>query len=80
MFWEKNWNSNNLFIAIVVWVFNNLGLKMYSLCGSRVYLNIPHFKIFAAKINFYTHPINVLGIFSCHMHIYDLCHFLGQAN
>ena len=52
---------------------------MYSLCGSRVPLNIPHFKNFAATINFYTHPINVPGIFSCHMHISDLCHFLGQA-
>ena len=46
-----------------------LGLKMYSLCGSRVPLNIPHFKNFIATINFYTHPINVPGIFSCHMHI-----------
>ena len=43
-------------------------------------LNIPHFKNFAATINFYTHPINVAGIFFCHMHISDLCHFLGQAN
>ena len=53
---------------------------MYSLCGSRVPLNILHFKNFATTINFYTHPINVPGIFSCHMHISDLCHFLGQAN
>ena len=43
-------------------------------------MNIPHFKNVAAKINFYTHPINVLEIFSCHMQISDLCHFLGQAN
>ena len=69
-----------LFIAIVVWVFNNLGLKMYNLWGFRVPLNIPHFKNFAATINFYSLPINVPGIFSCHMHISDLCHFLGQAN
>ena len=53
---------------------------MYSLWGSRVPLNIPDFKNFAATINFYTHPINVPGIFACHMHISDLCHFLGQAN
>ena len=45
-------------------VFNNLGLKMYSMCGSRVPLKIPHFKNFAATINFYTHPINVPWIFS----------------
>ena len=44
---------------------------MYSFCGSRVPLNIPNFKNFAAPINFYTHPINVPGIFSCHMHIYQ---------
>ena len=69
-----------LFIATEVWVFNNLGLKMYSLWSSRVPLNIPHFKNIAATINLYTHPINVPGIFSCHMHISDLCHFLGQAN
>ena len=68
-----------LFIAIVVWAFNNLGLKIYSLWGSRVPLNIPHLKNFAATINVYTHPINVPGIFSCHMHISDLSHFLGQA-
>ena len=61
-------------------VFNNLGLKMYSLWGSRVPLNIPHLKNFAATINFYTHHINVSGIFPCHIHISDLCHFLGQAN
>ena len=53
---------------------------MYSLGGSRVPLNIPYFINFAATINFYTHSINVPGIFSCHMHISDLCHFLGQAN
>ena len=58
--------------------FNNLRLKLYSLGGSRVSLNIPHFKKCAATINFYTHPINVPGIFSCRMHISD--HFLGQAN
>ena len=92
MFYEKNchlifnkreiWTTViwTLFIAIVVWVFNNLGLIIYSLCGSRVPLNIPHFKNFAATINFYTHPINVPGIFPCHIHISDLCHFLGQAN
>ena len=56
-----------LFIAIVVWVFNNLGVP----------LNISHLKNFAATINFYTHPINVSGIFSNHMHISD---FLGQAS
>ena len=69
-----------LFISIVVWVFNSLGLKMYSLCGSMVPLNISHLENFAAMINFYTYPINVPGIFSCHMHISDLRHFLGQAN
>ena len=53
-----------LFIAIVVWVFNNLGLKIYSPWGSRVPLNIPHFRNFAATINVYTHPIYVPGIFS----------------
>ena len=61
-------------------VFNHMGLNLYSLCGSRVLLNIPHFSNVAATINFYTHPINVPGIFSCYMHISDLCHFLGQAN
>ena len=53
---------------------------MYSLCGSRAPLNIPHFKSSAAMINLYTHPINVPGIFYCQMHISDLCHFLGQAS
>ena len=38
-----------LFITIVAWVFNNLGLKMYSIWGSRVLLNIPHFKYFSVK-------------------------------
>ena len=53
---------------------------MYGLWGLRVPLNIPHFKNYAATINCYTQPINVTGIFPCHMHISDLCHFLGQAN
>ena len=35
---------------------------MYSLWGSRVPLNIPHFKYFAASGNFYTHTNNVLDI------------------
>ena len=53
---------------------------MYSLWGWRVPLNSHHFKSFAATIYFYTHPSNVPGIFFCHIHISDLCHFLGQAN
>ena len=36
---------------------------MYSLWGSTVPLNIPHFKYFAASAIFYTHPNNVLEIF-----------------
>ena len=47
--------------------------------GLEVLLNIPHFKYFAATRNFYTHIDNA-GIFSCHIHISDLCHFSGQAN
>ena len=31
--------------------------------GSRVPLNIPHFRDFAATVKFYTHPNDVLGIF-----------------
>ena len=52
-------------LVIVARVFNNPGLKMYSLWGSRVPLNIPFFTNFAATINFYTHP----GIISCYVHI-----------
>ena len=47
--------------------------------GSKVPLNIPHFKDFAATVKFYTHPNDILGIFSCHNNNSDLCHFLGQA-
>ena len=47
--------------------------------GSRVPLNIPHFRDFAATVKSYTHPNNVLGIFFCHNNNSDLCHFLGQA-
>ena len=47
--------------------------------GSRVPLNIPHFRDFAATVKFYTHPNDVLGIFSCHNDNSNLCHFLGQA-
>ena len=36
---------------------------MYSILGSRVPLNIPHLKYFAASGNLYTHPNNVLEIF-----------------
>ena len=47
--------------------------------GSRVPLNVPHFRDFAATVKFYTHPNDVLGIFSHHNNNSDLCHFLGQA-
>ena len=44
--------------------------------GSRVPLNIPLSRDFAATVKFYTN--DVLGIFSCHNNNSDLCHFLGQ--
>ena len=40
---------------------------MYCLCGSTVPLNIPHFKNFAATINFYTHPINDISLSYAHI-------------
>ena len=46
--------------------------------GSRVPLNIPHFRDFAATVKFYTHPNDVLGIFSCHNNNSDLCHFQAK--
>ena len=68
----------NGLITIVVRVFNNLGLKMYTSLSSRVPLNIPHFQYFAATGKLYTHHIE--GIVPYHMHISDLCHLLGQTN
>ena len=47
--------------------------------GSRVPLNIPYFRDFAATVKLYTHPNDALGIFSCHNNNSDLCHLLGQA-
>ena len=47
--------------------------------GSRVPLNIPHFRDFAATVKIYTHHNDVQGIFFCHNDNTDLCHFLGQA-
>ena len=40
--------------------------------GSRVPLNIPHFRDFAATVKFYTHPNDVLEILSCHNNNSDL--------
>ena len=68
-----------LFKTFEFWILNWLVfLKMHYL-GSRVPLNIPHFRDFAATVKFYTHPNDILGIFSCHNNNSDLCHFLGQA-
>ena len=47
--------------------------------GSRVPLNIPHFMDFDATVKFYAHPINVIGIFSCHNKQSDTLQDLAQT-
>ena len=40
--------------------------------GSRLPLNISHFRDFAATVKFYTHPNDVLGIFPSHNNLMPL--------